>query len=130
MGMLPPIAPEVCKGSTTTIIMTVTLNKSNYGNCEFGLSAMKKSESGHKFYWVLIYPPKGDVMYCATSDSFTALLGDNADDAKLAEVIKANQNKYEIANIQDKQSGTDATFEDGTPIYCIRTKAHRVAINW
>lgn len=110
--------------------MTITLNKENFGNCEVGLSAMKTAKSGNKFYWVLIYPQTGDVMYCATSDSFTKLLGENANDDTLKKVIKDTQNMYEIANIQDEQSGTDATFEDGTPIYCIRKRAHRVALEW
>ena len=128
--MLPLITPEVEWRSTTIKIMTITLNKSNFGNCEFGISALKTAGSGKQFYWVLIYPAQGDVMYCATSESFTKLLGDNCDDDALVKVIAENQDNFEIANITDEKSGTDATFEDGTPIYCIRKKAHRKAVAW
>lgn len=105
--------------------MTRTLNKANYEGAEFGLSPMKQAESGNKYYWVLIYPKQGDVIYCATSQSFTALLGENADDKKLAEVIKAHQGEFEVADMAD-----DAQFDDGTPIMCIRKRAHRVAVDW
>lgn len=108
----------------------VVLNKLNFGNCEFGLSAQKTTLSGKKFYWVLIYFPKGEVWYCATSESFTELLGDNADDSILAKVISEHQNKYEIACLIDHVSGKKSTFEDGTPIYCIRKRAHRRPASW
>lgn len=111
--------------------MTVTLNKANFANCEFGISSLKRAKnSDNSFYWVLIYPSQGDVMYCATSESFTKLLGTAADDSKLVEVLAAHQGEFEIANITDDDSGTDATFEDGTPIFCIRKRAHRMAVAW
>lgn len=111
--------------------MTITINKENFGTYDFGLSPLKKAKDGDtQFYWVLMYPKKGDVMYAATSESFTKLLGKDADDDKLVEVIAAHQNEFEVANIHDDALDDDARFEDGTPIYCIRKRAHRKSVNW
>ena len=104
--------------------LPIVLNKANFGDCEFGLSALKEAKSGSKFYWVLIYPQKGDVLYCATSESFTKLLGDSANDDKLVEVIAAHQDEFEVAPIIDEETNMEATFKDGTVIYAILKRTH------
>lgn len=103
---------------------TIALNLDNFENCEFGISQMVTSESGNKFYWVHIYT-KDETYSCATSESFTALLGENADDDKLIDVILDNEDKFEVANIVDEKTTMPACFDDGTFIYCIRKRAHR-----
>jgi len=117
--------------------MATTLNKANYGNAEFGVSPLKtidsKANPGQKysFYWVLIYKPDGEMQYCATSESLTKLMGDNCTDKKFCEeVIPQIAGQYEVAEMRDKDTNALACFEDGTQIYCLRKRAHRMAAAW
>ena len=114
-----------------------TLNKANFGDCEFGVSPLKtinsKANKGqqYSFYWVLIYHPNGEVQYCATSESLTKTMGTDCNDDKFCDtILPAVEGQYEVAPMEDKESQTPATFEDGSPIYCIRKKAHRKAAAW
>ena len=78
------------------------------------------------YYWATI-----NGMICCTGKKFTALLGANADDNKLMEVIKANNGNFQISQ---------ATDEDGDPIFIqddpdrpllkIQAKAHSVTFEW
>ena len=109
----------------------ITLNKANFGNAEFGVSPLKTAESGHKFYWVLIYSSDGDVNYCATSETLTKVMGEDCDDEKFCKtVLPSIEGQYEVAPITDKETGEVATFEDGSTIYCLRKRAHRMAAAW
>ena len=114
-----------------------TLNKANYGEAQFGVSPMKtinsKANPGEKysFYWVLIYMPDGEVQYCATSDSLTKIMGENCNDDKFCDTILPSiEGQFEVVQMEDKDSNTPATFEDGSPVYCIRKRAHRKAAAW
>jgi hypothetical protein len=115
----------------------ITLNKANFGDCEFGVSPLKtinsKANPGEKysFYWVLIYHPDGEVQYCATCAPLTKVMGEDCDDDKFCDtVLPSIAGQYEIAPLVDKESGVPATFEDETPIYCFRKRAHRKAAAW
>lgn len=117
--------------------MATTLNKANYGNAEFGVSPLKtinsKANPGQKysFYWVLIYMPDGEILYCATSESLTKTMGNDCNDDKFCDnILPAIEGQYEVAEMRDKDTNALACFEDGTQIYCLRKRAHRKAAKW
>ena len=97
---------------------------------EVSLSSMREATDSEgnafNYYWATI-----NGMICCTGKKFTQELGTNADDNKLAEVIKATEGKFQISQ---------ATDEDGDPIYIqddpdrpllkIQAKAHSVAFEW
>ena len=109
---------------------SIIINRENLGNCEVSLSSARSATDfeGHEFnyYWATL-----GGMICCTGKKFTALLGTNADDRKLMEVLKAHQNEFQISQ---------ATDEDGEPIYIqddpdrpllkIQAKPHSVTMDW
>ena len=109
---------------------SIIISKETLGQCEVSLSSMRNAtdSEGNEFnyYWATL-----GGLICCTGKKFTALLGTNADDAKLREVLKAHQNEYQISQ---------ATDEDGDPIYIqddpdrpllkIQAKAHSVTMDW
>jgi hypothetical protein len=109
---------------------SIIINRENFNKMSVTLSKMREAEDsqGNKFgyYWLTL-----NGMICCTGKKFTAELGENADDAKAAEVIKANEGKFQISQ---------ATDEDGDPIYIqddpdrpllkIQAVAHSVTFEW
>jgi hypothetical protein len=130
--MPPSIAPKVLKVGTTIQVMftSIIINRENFNKMSVTLSKVREAEDsqGNKFnyYWLTI-----NGMICCTGKKFTAELGADADDAKAAEVIKANEGKFQISQ---------ATDEDGDPIYIqddpdrpllkIQAVAHSVTFEW
>ena len=89
-------------------------------------SAEDSEGKAFNYYWATL---AGHI--CCTGKRFTELLGTNADDNKLKEVLKAHQNEFQISQ---------ATDDDGDPIYIqddpdrpllkIQAKAHSVTMDW
>jgi len=102
---------------------------------EVSISSARTAENsnGEKFiyYWVTFFLPSGSKLIACTGQKFTKLLGESADDDKLADVLVANAGKFEISQAVD---------EDGEPIYInsdpdqpllkIQATAHKVALKW
>jgi hypothetical protein len=142
--MPPSIVPKVVKVGTTIIIMftSIIINKENFKGLEVNLSNYRsKDVDGNPyvdsegnpfgFYWVSFFLPDGTQYICCTGKAFTELLGTDADEDKLIEVLNANLGKFQISQ---------ATEDDGSPIYVqddpdkpllkIQKTPKRVSVGW
>lgn len=114
---------------------SIVINKNTLKGVEVSLSSARTAENseGEKFtyYWATLFLPSGGKIIACTGQKFSKLLGESADDDKLADVLVANAGKFEISQ---------ATGEDGQPIYIngdpdqpllkIQATAHKVALKW
>lgn len=116
---------------------SISISKENFPSLEVSLSTLRTHNADGEpyvdsegnpfsFYWITL---NGNI--CATGRKFTALLGDNATDASAAQVIKAHQDEFMMAQ---------ATDADGSPIYIdddpsrpllkVVARAHSVMVEW
>lgn len=109
---------------------SIIINRENFKKMSVTLSKIREAEDseGNKFnyYWATI-----NGLICCTGKKFTALLGTDADDDKLAAALKENEGKFQISQAID---------EDGDPIYVnddpdrpllkIQAVAHSVTFEW
>lgn len=114
---------------------SIVINKNTLMGAEVSISSARSAETtdGEKFtyYWVTFFLPSGSKLIACTGKKFTSLLGNDAGDDKLADVLVANAGKFEISQAVD---------EDGEPIYIngdpdtpllkIQATAHKVALKW
>lgn len=123
------------KTYANTVYETVALNKENLAGCEVMLSSAKTAtmEDGttYTYHWVTFTTPDGSDVICCTGKKFEALLGADANSTKLAEVIKANLNKFEIAHCTDQETG-EYLFTDKSdmPLLKIQKRAERIALTF
>ena len=130
--MPPSMTPKYEWWAQQSVIMftSIIINRENFKKMSVTLSSIREAEDSEgnafNYYWATI---NGHI--CCTGKKFTALLGKDADDNKLAEAIKANEGKFQISQAID---------EDGEPIYVnddpdrpllkIQAVAHNVTFEW
>lgn len=84
------------------------INRSNFPTLQVTLSKKFTNEKGQGYYWLGI---NGNL--CYTCKSFFAALPENCKAADALQVLKANENKFQISHSMMETGETD---EDGNPI--------------
>lgn len=113
-----------------TMFTQIIISKATLGQCEVSLSSMRTATDSENnefnYYWATL---AGHI--CCTGKKFTTLLGVNADDNKLKEVLKAHQNEFVIAQAVDEDNEPIFINNDpDQPLLKIQAKPHSVTMDW
>ena len=108
---------------------SVIISRENFEKVTLTLSTMRSAEDSEgksfNYYWATI-----NGMVCCTGKKFTQLLGDNADDATLAKVIKENEGKFQICQASDDDGPIYINDDPDRPLLKIQAVAHSVTLEW
>ena len=108
---------------------SVIISRENFEKVTLTLSTMRSAEDSEgksfNYYWATI-----NGMVCCTGRKFTELLGKDANDDKLRDVIKENEGKFQICQASDDDGPIYINDDPDRPLLKIQAKAHSVTMDW